>query len=149
MAKFEDLGYCPYNAIFHTEEKVWNELTEGEKEYRKALWELVGSYMVCKSPENVPYVVEADNLFFGTKSLANKVLVAIIKKYDFKISAPIWITQPRKPDSTNLPIAEFIVEVKENEPEVIFDSIDAGKIVAIYNGDNGEIFVALWNTLTV
>ena len=146
MTKFENLGYCPYNEIVHTEEKIWKELSENEIGYRTALWNLVGANLVCKTPPNSSYLVEAGKLFFGTKYLSNKVLNAVIKRYDFAKGSPIWITQPRKGCSDIIPIAEIIITEKDNNPEVIFDSFDAGKVVVVYNGLEGELYVALWNT---
>lgn len=142
MARFEDKGYCPYNEIVHTQEKVWNELSEKEKGNRSSFWELVGPYMVCDS-ENKPYNVEAGKLFFGTKYLANTVLKEIIRRYNFHVEAPIWIKQPRNGDSSEVNVAEYVLKCKE--PEIIFDSTDAGKLVVVSNGENNEIIVALWN----
>lgn len=148
MARFEDLGYCPCNEIIHTQEKVWrDELTQDEKGYRRCLWQLVGANLVCKAPENIPYTVETGKLFFGTKDLADLVLSAIVKRYDFKANRPIWIIQCRKPDSSDIPVAEYFLSVKDKTPELIFSSCDAGKIVIISDGDaEGELVVAFWNT---
>lgn len=142
MAKFENLGYCPYNEIVNSEEKVWNELSESEKAYRRSLWELVGPYMVCDTKDN-SYSVESSKLFFGTRYLANDVLKEVIRRYNFSNGSPIWIKQPRNGDSSSFNVAKYVTKVKE--PEILFDSTDAGKLVVVSNGENDEIIVALWD----
>lgn len=142
MAKFEDRGYCPFNEIIHTQEKVWDELSEKEKGCRSSLWELVGPYMVC-DPEKLSHCVEAGKLFFGTRYLANTVLKEIIKRYNFQEAAPIWIKQPREGYGAEVNVAEYVLRTKK--PEIIFDSTDAGKLVVVSDGENGELIVALWN----
>ncbi|MDF2865979.1 MAG: hypothetical protein K0R72_797 [Clostridia bacterium] len=142
MAKFENLGYCPYNEIVNSQEKVWNELSEAEKAYRRALWELVGPYMVCDT-KDTSYSVQSSKLFFGTRYLANEVLKEVIRRYDFAAGSPIWIKQPRNGNSTDVNVAKYVVKVKD--PEILFDSTDAGKLVVVSNGEDGEIIVAFWD----
>jgi hypothetical protein len=144
MARFEDLGFCPYNDIIHNNEAYWkDDITEYDKGVRTALWNLVGPFIVCRVPAAIPYTVETSKLFFGTKTLANDVLISIIKRYDFKTNAPIWISQCRKPDSSDRPVAEYIIECKN--PELIFSELDAGKIVVISDGEDGELLIGFWN----
>lgn len=146
MAKFESFGYCPYNEIVHTQESVWlNDLDDEERGQRKALWNLVGPYMVCDSC-NTPYEVKSGKIFFGTKVLADLILISIVERYDFSKKAPIWIKQPRNPDSSTIDVAKYIIEVKEKNPELCFSCNDAGKIAVICNGEvEGEIIIAFWN----
>ncbi len=142
MPKFENLGYCPYNEIVNSQEKMWIVLPDCEKGYRRALWELVGPYMVCDT-KDTSYSVDSSKLFFDTRYLANQVLKEVIRRYDFATGAPIWIKQPRKGNSIDVDVAKYVVNVKE--PEILFDSTDAGKLVVVSNGEDGEIIVAFWD----
>lgn len=138
MAAFESLGYCPYNEVVQNERKEWLELSDEEKGNRKALWSIVGPYLVCKNENNLN-VNEPGRIFFGTISLANEVLVALIKRYNFKECDPIWIKRP------SVGISEYVLGVTDQEPQIIMSAFDAGKLVVISNGEKAELIMAYWD----
>lgn len=138
MAAFESLGYCPYNEVVQNERKEWLALKEDEKGHRRALWSIVGPYLVCKNENNLT-VNEPGRIFFGTVALADEVLVSLIKRYNFKECDPIWIKRP------NVSISEYVLSVTEREPQIIISAFDAGKLVVISNGEKSELIMAYWD----
>ena len=146
MAIFNDLGYCPYMELHHSKESVWvDDLDDIQRGQRKALWELVGPYMVCDS-RDTRYVVKAGKLFFGTELLADQILVLVVERYDFSKKAPIWIKQPLKHNGSVINVTEYIIQLKEKKPELCFTAEDAGILAVICDGEvEGEIIIAFWD----
>jgi hypothetical protein len=138
MAKFEDLGYCPYNEVVQNERKEWLQLNDEAKGRRKALWSLIGPYLVCAN-ENSLGLNEPGKIFFGTKTLSDEVLIALVKRYNFKECAPIWIKRPK------VDIAEYVLDITDKEPAIMISAFDVGKLVVISNGEKSELVLAYWD----
>lgn len=138
MAAFESLGYCPYNEIVQNQCKEWLELSEADRGFRRGLWSMVGTYLVCEQKDS-SLAIEPSKIFFETKTLADKVLMALITRYNFNEHKPIWIKRP------NTEVADYVLDVASKEPQVIISSYDAGKLVVISNGENDELIVAYWD----
>lgn len=138
MAAFESLGYCPYNEIVQNQCKEWLALSDADKGFRRGLWSMVGTYLVCEK-NDTSAAIEPCKIFFDTKDLADKVLMALITRYNFNQQRPIWIKRP------NSEIAEYVLSVASNEPQVIISALDVGKLVVISNGEKDEVIMAYWD----
>lgn len=139
MAVFESLGYCPFDEINQNQRIQWLELPEIHKGYRTALWNLVGPYLVCEEV-NAGISNEPGVIFFGTQKLADKVLIELIKRYDFNAAKPIWIKRPLDT------ISQFVTAVVDKHPEIIISDCDQGKIAVVCDAnEEGSLIMAYWD----
>lgn len=83
MARYEQEGYCPYNA-------VWRELRVGKIDHRLiGLWEMIGPSIVYETmnESGAPTLLDSENCntLFCRDPIAYRVMGAIIRKNPQKI----------------------------------------------------------------
>lgn len=127
-----------------TEKEVFWNLRPEHRGRRIALFQLLSNVMYIQGDYDVP----AETLFFGTKTLADKVLEALVKSYNFtkKVPTEIIINQPRYPegDERYNELKDILSYLEENDNYKI-QQFTEGTMTAVIVDKGSKLYLSIWD----
>lgn len=142
MAKFENEGYCPQNAVA-------TKLQKSEDCRLIGLWSLIGPSMVCPSSVEADMKADADTLdkMFTEDPIAYRLMKSIIL-YSNTIDK-IRVIQNHKGGCSNMQNYETILQTVQQEssrnPILVVESKSQFVVVLMGNEDKTIIDLHFWD----